>query len=460
MDGLDGEVPLLSSHDMGTELASLLMDDSVTSFPQHDLDDMLSNGSGIDLMLECEDDKTYALPSNNNNGLRLHTTNNVSMRISFSPPDSLSCRYCKCNFLCEVHLVQHMQQFHMESMDEDDDKPEDGNITSSSDLELPSSQNGGAYNPAASPQTSTPVNPNFYTSGSVRKAKPQKSKTMSANGAPTHAPLTLTIKKFKSNYEIQPEKREQSPVLSPPVMPMLQEESEAQSDSANETIDVESSSPSSSPNSVKSGPVSGFGVKKLSSGKPFTCDICKKSFQSKYALKRHVATHSEERPFVCTFERCKGAAFKLKSRLTDHIRYVHKLKTPRTQKRSKSIPVTATPSLAKALLSPSPLPTPEVDVLGNAAKSGPSTDGPPTNGSIDISTNGKPGSKANSFKCPMPNCNREFRDAYNRDTHMALHTGHMPLKCPHAPCQYRCIQKHALDWHLKHTHSLWCRCCG
>nr|KAG5697090.1 hypothetical protein BaRGS_002006 [Batillaria attramentaria] len=74
-------------------------------------------------------------------------------------------------------------------------------------------------------------------------------------------------------------------------------------------------------------------LKKHIAGVPFTCHICMKTYVSKYALKRHIATHSDERPFICSFPDCKGA-FKLKSRLTDHIRYVHKRKTARTASRT------------------------------------------------------------------------------------------------------------------------------
>ena len=431
MDSADGEVV---HYGMGPELASYLMEDPAGL---EELEGQLQDPPGsIDLHLECEDDQAYALPFSKS-ALRLHG-NNVSMRISFSSSgDGLSCRYCKCNFLSESHLGKHMRQFHLESGEDYEDR------WGGKDQELspgPNRANGARFS-IPSPRATATFQPTLFSAAAVgagggqkkEKTLKKKHKSMTKDRRRANPPITLTIKKSRSDPGIQLEEPV-TPVPESPPAQILQVKCEVLSDSANdETIDVESSSPSSSPTSVKSRLSANFCLKKRGSGKPFTCDICMKTYVSKYALKRHIATHSDERPFICNFPGCKGA-FKLKSRLTDHVRYVHKKKHQRSVGRSKSLPVTSTPALAQALLSPSSLSFSSSN--GAAANS--------------IIANGKGGSAPKMFKCTINNCSREFRDSHNLRTHMCLHTGHLPLKCPQ--CDYRCIQKAALDWHTCNTH--------
>ena len=56
-----------------------------------------------------------------------------------------------------------------------------------------------------------------------------------------------------------------------------------------------------------------------------------------------------------------------------------------------------------------------------------------------------------TFGCTWPDCTKTFRDQYNRDVHYRVHTGEKTRQCPY--CQYTCIQKNALDWHLVTKHK-------
>jgi hypothetical protein len=480
---------------LATELASCLLDnaslplmsefDDSSDMEDEDQSDL---PSGIDLHLECEDDKSYDIPATDS-GLRLQS-NNVCMRISFSQAvESFTCQYCKVNFLSETHLAQHMFSSHytnrkprgreqeMESDDDDDDeedeeeeeeesvemKPSNGhsngvgallgiNVSALHGNGVGALHGSGVLHTAPVPELTPPRTPVLFAKKAKMTKTKRKKATTHGKDATGRPPIVLTIKKSRSDPGIQqlqqPIKTEtvsngiHSAGPATPPHSLVSGKSEASSDSTSEMVDVEASSPgSNSPASIKSRPVvSSFtSVKKRGSGSVFPCHICGKTYVSKYALKRHIATHSDARPFICSFPDCKGA-FKLKSRLTDHVRYVHKQRTQRTAGRSKSMPVTSTPTLAQALLSPSSLGTSTTATTN-------STTVTQSNG-VTVANSKAPDPKP--FKCTWLNCAREFRDSHNLRMHMCLHTGEMPLRCSH--CKYSCIQKAALDIHMKTKH--------
>lgn len=465
---------------LATELASCLLDSaSLPGMPDFDEDsndsfnDQPDIHSGIDLHLECEDDKSYKIP-HSEGGLRLQSSN-VCMRISFTgtiETESYTCQYCKVNFLSEAHLVHHMFSSHYtkrnplskdQDMESDDEEEEDNEEEEEEEAEAIEAKHSKVYSNGHSNGHShddSNVNNAVHTSPAQELTPPltptllsQKAKAMKMKRKKAKAerkvvnsrpPILLTIKKSRSDPGIQQTKQSVRNELrerlhsTGPTSPtgIVYGKNEASNDSTSETVDVEASSSSSSPASIKShaSTPTHVGTKKRGSGNIFPCHICGKTYVSKYALKRHIATHSDARPFICSFPDCKGA-FKLKSRLTDHIRYVHKQRTQRTAGRSRSLPVTSTPTLAQALLSPSS--------LGSSAGAAASD-----SSSVAVANGKVSGSKP--FKCSWQNCSREFRDCHNLRMHMCLHTGEMPLRC--SLCKYQCIQKVALDIHMKTKH--------
>ncbi|XP_005106557.1 zinc finger protein 567 [Aplysia californica] len=58
--------------------------------------------------------------------------------------------------------------------------------------------------------------------------------------------------------------------------------------------------------------------------------------------------------------------------------------------------------------------------------------------------------KKKRFACTWEGCEKVFRDNYNLSVHLCTHTGEMQRACPQ--CRYRCVQKSAMDAHLK-THQ-------
>ena len=59
----------------------------------------------------------------------------------------------------------------------------------------------------------------------------------------------------------------------------------------------------------------------ICTGQPkFVCKICGKSYTTRRGMRTHMQYHSTERPHRC--ETC-NAAFKVRSKLRDHVRLVH-----------------------------------------------------------------------------------------------------------------------------------------
>lgn len=124
----------------------------------------------------------------------------------------------------------------------------------------------------------------------------------------------------------------------------------------------------------------------------FSCDVCKKCFVSETSLKRHAVCHLTRCSFVCREQLCQKV-FISRPALADHKRHVHN----------------------------------EMHVLKGRRV------------------------RIKGVKCTIEECNRQFRDHHALKLHLCSHRGEKPLECD--LCDYRCIQKNSLDWHLKTKHK-------
>lgn len=145
------------------------------------------------------------------------------------------------------------------------------------------------------------------------------------------------------------------------------------------------------------------------------CEICSKKFVSTVALKRHMKIHNDSRPYVCELDNCRKS-FKIRSMLTDHLRYVHK------QNKCKSTELLQCSDQFHGS-----------DVQNN------------------IPSKSNSGIQGKQLCCTIEGCKKYFRDSYNLKTHVAIHSGKKEKKCPY--CDFVCVQKTSLDWHLKSKHK-------
>ncbi|KAL3853803.1 hypothetical protein ACJMK2_017312 [Sinanodonta woodiana] len=141
-----------------------------------------------------------------------------------------------------------------------------------------------------------------------------------------------------------------------------------------------------------------------------SCCVCQNFFPDISSLHRHQKTHTASRPYQCHVDDC-SQAFKIKSALTNHIKKVHKRKFV-GKETSRS----------------------DTDKDNLATK--------------DCRSNMK---VDKTFICRWEGCGKKFRDNYNMQKHYCLHIGVKDINCPH--CEFKCIQKSSLDWHLNKYHS-------
>lgn len=254
-------------------------------------------------------------------------------------------------------------------------------------------------------------------------------------------------------------------------------------------------------------------------GEPkFACDQCGKLFLTMSILKRHAHTHNKTRAFLCSFHQC-GKSFNIKSRLTDHMRTVHKSKSKGLDLESAPNDSTVATSVRNGHLRQSVenildhnftdrilefsmnatfnasvsvgcsndifvydivLPEDQIEKFSknigynsrlrsnlsctsNINMIGRSITVPRSQTSLHSSSEVEKGhcsydqnsflqktNKERKFMCTWEGCNKKFRDNYNLHVHKCTHTGEMQRSC--SLCRYRCVQKSAMDAHMK-THK-------
>ena len=203
------------------------------------------------------------------------------------------------------------------------------------------------------------------------------------------------------------------------------------------------------------------------------CSECGKRFISNNALKRHSKIHRSKRDYACFI--CKKA-FKIKSTLTDHVKRVHKMPT------TEALPVQNQEHVSRSVYNSDQIIYNDktiycaykVDVNGfgkvndsfsrdiqdeKEIKDVVTADKESCNGNVkktaSKSSKLQPAqvvkTKNKRFSCTWPNCEKHFRDSYNLSNHYSRHTKVKNIRC--SECQFTCIQKAHLNYHLKTKHS-------
>ncbi|XP_074661878.1 uncharacterized protein LOC141914555 [Tubulanus polymorphus] len=149
-----------------------------------------------------------------------------------------------------------------------------------------------------------------------------------------------------------------------------------------------------------------------SEDRPYSCEECSKSFKTGVALKGHLETHITDRPYACGIDSC-GKSFKSTKLLRLHQDDIHKL-LPRKFKCNFD-------GCDYIFFKSSHL------IRHRATHTG-----------------------ERKYACDWSNCGKAFRHADNLKVHYRQHTNEKPVKC-HL-CDFACRQRNSLTWHLKRQH--------
>jgi len=178
--------------------------------------------------------------------------------------------------------------------------------------------------------------------------------------------------------------------------------------------------------------------------KPFACSYegCGRSFAHRGARKIHLRIHSGEKPFACLYENC-GRLFTESGALKKHLR---------THTREKPF-VCPDEGCQRSFAQPGDLKShrrihsrekPFVCSWEGCRHS--------FTHSGNLKTHWRFHTREKPFVCPYEGCGRSFAHACVRKTHMRLHTGEKPFACLYEDCRHVFAQLGALTAHLRvHT---------
>ena len=185
-----------------------------------------------------------------------------------------------------------------------------------------------------------------------------------------------------------------------------------------------------------------------------TCLICGKLWLSPSLLKRHMRSHTGERPFNCDF--C-GKAFSIKSTLTTHYQRVHRKSTSAPAVKHPQ-PDQACPSVRVHGKNTSFPTKPHEAISEAAAKPQPATEQVRACPKTSLKAHQKKKHKdlAASTVSPAsdrtcPHCGEFFRYPSDMKRHMTVHTGEKQFGCD--VCNKIFIWKSSLNAHQKKMHT-------